>query len=1487
MAAATDQTYRNQTILDYVFAASCVILLGTTVWMFVQDYYREFKSIQRDFRDVEEAMAQRTVLDYAPDAKQRDAIVAAEDAVIKAKDNLAQVKKENVATVREKYKKDPDTLLADKIKSQDHYQAIKADYDSIVSLYDIAVEERNGASGAYREHLEGEVKKLLEQVNSLKKRLDDARLERDQKIADLDDALAPQKKAEKELSDAEDALKKKVADFDRFAKQVEQKRWGVGDSFRKLPIIDAFASPVRIKQYTLDQLPIDYAFKFVTRYDRCTTCHLGIESAAYTKKALADLGQQASPETQEKLENAKEALRKRQEISKSPGVISPNDLQLAKVQLTPAQITQYAVHPRLDLFVDATSPHGAEKFGCTICHAGQGSATDFFNASHTPSNSLQADLWHSPPSKANNQGGHDWQPNHYWDFPMLPNRFIESSCVKCHYEMTDLIRDGSRVEAPKLMRGYNLVKDNGCFGCHEIAGIKGGRPIGPDLRLEPDPPLEELSPAERAKAQSDPLNPLGTLRKVGPNLRRISEKTNEEWVRKWLRAPRDFRPDTKMPHFYGLSNNQRDVLPAEQRDFPDAEIHSIVHYLFQRSQGYLKGVEERHQDSAEARSKDQQLHDALAAKPELTAEEKQQLRAVRQRMGRRQAALPVAHLQLPPVPADAKEQEQQRANGRRLFSEKGCLACHIHQGTATPGLGLPAIAGEAQFAPNLSRLAAKLGTKSGDVESARRWLVQWIMNPTIHHPRTRMPVTHLTQEEANDVAAWLLSQKVTDWAGPDVAEPDEKVLKELARVFLSRAYTKREVDEFLAKGISSEFLTKANKPLDADERELETKPGEAQPIEHKLKMYIGKKAIGQLGCYACHYIPGFSEAKPIGTPLNDWGKKDPERLAFEDVTAYVKENYQIVDQFVDKDNKPIVPSEKTNNGRRKELYEKYFADLLNHHQREGFLHQKLTEPRSYDYDRLRAWDDRLRMPQFRFARSERKKDESEEAFEARQQREEAEAREAVMTFILGLVAEPIPLQYVHHPAPERLAEVRGRQIIDKFNCAGCHLVRPGVYEFKSTGDTLKGLEANYNTAKTTFGSDHFFADHNAWVGLPQTRSGQLKAFGLRKEMAATEEGQPPDQLVFLSDALRFTVPGDKPQTFNIPAASTIILPKKEAMISSADNFGGTFGDVLVGYLMQKDRQRFNPDDKARPAVPPSLLREGEKTQPAWLFGFLKEPQAIRPVTVLRMPKFNMSDEEAMALVNYFSAVDKLGNPAAGLSAPYFTIPEKDEDYIKRQTAEYIQRLKKAKAPNKDTSAYDQRLEEMKPIWEDELKRRVFDLQTRLEDAKADVKKAQETKAKPEDLKKLQDAQAALEKELDAAKNQEQKKDIEPLKRRWEEKEAYLIDGYRVLAGEAVCRNCHQVGSLPPKEQQGPPLALTFQRLRPDWSKRWLANPQRFMTYPTPMPQNFARNAHQFQDLVEGQSIEQVIAARDALFNYPLLIDMPANRQRPVTVAGGK
>ena len=114
--------------------------------------------------------------------------------------------------------------------------------------------------------------------------------------------------------------------------------------------------------------------------------------------------------------------------------------------------------------------------GCTICHDGQGSATEFKWASHTPNDPDQALEWSRT---------YGWFDNHHWIFPMTPERFIESNCLKCHHDVVDLEPSERFPEppAPKLVQGYNLVREFGCYGCHEINGFDGPtKRIGPDLR---------------------------------------------------------------------------------------------------------------------------------------------------------------------------------------------------------------------------------------------------------------------------------------------------------------------------------------------------------------------------------------------------------------------------------------------------------------------------------------------------------------------------------------------------------------------------------------------------------------------------------------------------------------------------------------------------------------------------------------------------------------------------------------------------------------------------------------------------------------------------------------------------------------------------------------------------------------------------------------------------------------------------------------------
>ncbi|HKB36210.1 MAG TPA: hypothetical protein VKD72_07130, partial [Gemmataceae bacterium] len=703
--AATDKPYRNQPTLNVVFAVSCVVMLLTVLWMLVDDYNREFKGIQRLFRDVEAKHSLVLMLKNMPNPKQvRTDSERLADA--RTERQQKQTELQSKPLVDGKTYRD---LIADRDRAYARYQGLKADFDAMMSYVDIAVEQVGAApSESRRTAAEARVADRKKQLQELKTALDASQKDLEDKYNlikfNYSNELEP---LERKVAQREDQLKVLTGPFDRYAKLAAEKRWKPGDTFRNLPIIDAFASPTRIHQIVLNDLPIEYgSFKEVTRYDRCATCHLGIERANYDRESLADLNNQAQiSRLNDKLPEARDLLEQRAAageklgfdpddlpgkpvaglapagvngfvgflylllalvnavaagalLSQSPGqrggivwavvavlflvlslahlgaagwlpsglgdalggfaglplvlrpwvlllplaglgaviALSPrlgqpnvglavaallllcfgwmlsrptNEPELSPVELTDAQITQFKAHPRLDLFIDSNSPHPMEKFGCTVCHNGQGSATSFVLASHTPTDAAQKERW-----EGNGEDGHGWSAIHDWDFPMHPKRFVESGCVKCHHQMTDLIRYGSKEEAPKLLVGYRLVRENGCFGCHEIAGLKSGRAVGPDLRLEPTPPIEWLPPKEQRTARSDPLNPPGTQRKVGPSLRRLDEKVDPKWLLSWIKGPRNFRADTKMPHFYGLSTNNAEHLKNSgtgQEAYPDAE----------------------------------------------------------------------------------------------------------------------------------------------------------------------------------------------------------------------------------------------------------------------------------------------------------------------------------------------------------------------------------------------------------------------------------------------------------------------------------------------------------------------------------------------------------------------------------------------------------------------------------------------------------------------------------------------------------------------------------------------------------------------------------------------------------------------------------------------------------------------------------------------------------------------------------------------------
>src|SRR5262249_44744662 len=150
---------------------------------------------------------------------------------------------------------------------------------------------------------------------------------------------------------------------------------------------------------------------------------------------------------------------------------------------------------------------------------------------------------------------------------------------------------------------------------------------------------------------------------------------------------------------------------------------------------------------------------------------------------------------------------------------------------------------------------------------------------------------------------------------------------------------------------------------------------------------------------------------------------------------------------------------------------------------------------------------------------------------------------------------------------------------------------------------------------------------------------------------------------------------------------------------------------------------------------------GEKVQTSWLFQFLKNPTKIRRVTILRMPRFNMSDDEAMTFVNYFAAIDRRENPAVNLTYPYETVPQRSDDYLAKEGEQYRKDLMERLGQ----SALQQRADREKLqtlVWDRMLQDRITELEGDVKAAEAAMKAA-----KGDDQKSAQARRDQLQAEL--------------------------------------------------------------------------------------------------------------------------------------------
>lgn len=994
-----------------------------------------------------------------------------------------------------------------------------------------------------------------------------------------------------QLRQAQDAdrLADHRAAAERLERTLVQQRPSRVKQLLRLPGIDAFGRSLSIEQIWLPELTIDYNFRQVARFDRCMSCHQGIDKTtsgstaepAYRGESLVSV-QLATPAkpphpgagqgsaTEPDLDRLYGlALAPRGILDpRAPtiGLVRPKtaaaqaDLQVGDVieqiddvvvasrdeavtrlrapakwgQALRLQIRRglphpYSSHPRLDLFVGSHSPHPAATFGCTICHEGQGSGTEFAFASHTPNAPADGARW---------TRNHGWFRNADWDLPMRPKRFVESSCLKCHHDVTDLEPNARFRDPPaaKLVSGYQLVRQYGCFGCHEIKGTSESQArIGPDMRLEPS----------------------GTMRKVGPNLRYIAGKLTAPFVESWLRRPSDFRPTTRMPQFFGLHEHLDGQTLENTRRLEAVEIRAVTEFLLAGSQ----------------------------------------------------ALTPL------PVPASVTEQPSAQ-RGKRLFQLHGCLACHKHADFPQ---------GQSIVGPDLSRLGAKLNTERG-----RTWLIDWIRDPLRHGPQTVMPnpllePVVLAEEEADkgatkpaatkppkprrsdpaaDLAAYLVAS--AGWqaeASPGVSEAD---IDELALASLSKTFPKQLAEQYLREGIPESVAGQER----GDSQELVGQ----MTLAKKLR-YLGRQTIRKRGCYGCHDVAGFQDAALIGPALSDWGRKQTSLLAFERVS-----------QFVAKDNDGASARVAAGPAPR----DPFFRDALLSHRREGFLWQKLHAPRSFDYKKAdsKTFNEQLLMGRFAL---------------------DDDQIEAIMTFVLGLVSQAPAEKYVHRPAARARAIVEGRKVLDKYACAQCHTLEMERWRFQYDAAKFAPPKAAPDFS--------FLKPQVTAEQLAASRAVDRRGLGIAEVVGMVRvdvQGKPVEEEDDDGNPLCFFDLWE-PAAINgavWPVGRAQVPIAKSQLLGITPPLGGELARLLYPFALADAKASGSTAAEAEVWgwVPPPLVHEGKKVQPAWLHDYLLSPTVIRPASVLRMPKYNLSSEEAGKLVAYFAA-------ASGADFPYATMPQ--------------------------------------------------------------------------------------------------------------------------------------------------------------------------------------------------------------------------------------
>ena len=313
-------------------------------------------------------------------------------------------------------------------------------------------------------------------------------------------------------------------------------------------------------------------------------------------------------------------------------------------------------------------------------------------------------------------------------------------------------------------------------------------------------------------------------------------------------------------------------------------------------------------------------------------------------------------------------------HGKELFETRGCLACHsIGEGSQTLG---------GTFAANLTRVGEK---------DNYDYLVRWVHNA---RERTR-PYCPL---EKKDIA------------------PEDYAKKGLPYQFdLQHSQCPNDGHELQVQNMTVMPSLRLS-PEDAQDiasyligqkkQEPSAYPEASYMDDPKLKAE-GEKWVRHFGCAGCHEISGFETEGRIGTDLTVEGSKPIERLDFALFTEIAQRGGKGSEPIKDPEDLARLPG-----GPAKTSW----------YDHKGFFEHKLAEPNVFDAGKVKAEEEKLRMPNLHLNK---------------------EQIQALTTFLLGSEETSLPASYKYSPPDARRDIQEGWWVVKKYNCMGCHQFIPG------------------------------------------------------------------------------------------------------------------------------------------------------------------------------------------------------------------------------------------------------------------------------------------------------------------------------------------------------------------------------------------------------------------------------------------------------------